>query len=306
MTGIEDQLKTDMAEEREALESIVSVLMRPGSAVQTIDAALKLVQQRLEMLQSQASASSGAAGVTASPQWHAVPGGRERPASEPRGPAGLIGGSPAMRSVHEATQRVSHSQATVLVRGESGTGKELVARAIHLQGPRAEKPFVPLHCAAVSEALLESELFGHERGAFTGAVESRKGRFELAEGGTLFLDEIGDIPLATQVKLLRVLQEKCFERVGGSRPVSVDVRVISATHRDLEAMVRVGAFREDLYYRLNVVPIMLPPLRDREGDVPLLIEYFVSRVAREHRRRVQLGRDLLMLMSRYHWPGNVR
>ncbi|MBA2251242.1 MAG: sigma 54-interacting transcriptional regulator, partial [Nitrospirales bacterium] len=192
------------------------------------------------------------------------------------------------------------------IRGESGTGKELIARAIHFESPRAGEPFIPLHCAAVADTLLESELFGHERGAFTGAHEQRKGKFELAEGGILFLDEIGDIPATTQVKLLRVLQEKCVERVGGNRSVPVDVRVISATHRDLEAMVTVGTFREDLYYRLNVVPIALPPLRQREGDIPLLISHFLVQFNRQNRRRLKLGPDLLMLMGRYHWPGNVR
>jgi Nif-specific regulatory protein len=217
-----------------------------------------------------------------------------------------VGKSDAVGQVYEAIKRVSHSQATVLLRGESGTGKELVARAIHLESPRASGPFVRLHCAALTETLLESELFGHERGAFTGAVEMRKGRFELADGGTLFLDEIGDIPPAIQVKLLRVIQDKCFERVGGNRLLSVDVRVISATHRDLEAMVLAGTFREDLYYRLNVVPVTLPPLRERSGDILLLIEHFLARFNRENRREVCLGRDLLGLMARYHWPGNVR
>jgi Transcriptional regulator containing GAF, AAA-type ATPase, and DNA binding domains len=173
----------------------------------------------------------------------------------------FVASSAAMTQIEEALHRVAHSHATVLIRGESGTGKELIARAIHSESSRADGPFVPLHCAAVVDTLLESELFGHERGAFTGAHEQRKGKFELADGGTLFLDEIGDIPAATQVKLLRVLQEKCVERVGGARSVSVDVRIISATHRDLEAMVAAGSFREDLYYRLNVVPIALPPLR---------------------------------------------
>jgi len=211
-----------------------------------------------------------------------------------------------MKEVYRGIRRVSESQASVLLRGESGTGKELVAKAIHVQGSRAKGPFVRLHCAALTETLLESELFGHERGAFTGAVEARKGRFELAHGGTLFLDEIGDIPLPTQVKLLRVLQERCFERVGGNRAVAVDVRVISATHRDLEAMVRAGTFREDLYYRINVVPMTIPALRERGGDVPLLIDHFLTRFNKENRRQVRLSRDLLHLMERYHWPGNVR
>ncbi len=225
----------------------------------------------------------------------------------PQGPLpGLVGESEAMKLVYRAIARVSHSQASLLLRGESGTGKELVAKAIHQAGPKAKGPFIRLHCAAMTESLLESELFGHERGAFTGALEARKGRFELAHGGTLFLDEIGDIPLTTQVKLLRVLQDKCFERVGGNRPLTVDVRVVSATHRDLEAMVRAGTFREDLYYRLNVVPIVLPPLRERDGDISLLIDHYLARFNRENHRSTRLGPDLHALMLRYHWPGNVR
>jgi len=218
----------------------------------------------------------------------------------------LVGTSAAMTQIEEAIHRVAHSNATVLIRGESGTGKELIARAIHSESLHADGSFVPLHCAAVADTLLESELFGHERGAFTGAHEQRKGKFELADGGTLFLDEIGDIPATTQVKLLRVLQEKCVERVGGSRSVPVNVRVIAATHRDLEAMVVAGTFREDLYYRLNVVPIALPSLRQRDGDIPLLIGHFLAQFNRQNRRRIRLGEDLLVLMGRYHWPGNVR
>lgn len=218
----------------------------------------------------------------------------------------LVGISPAMRQIEEAIHRVAHSNATVLIRGESGTGKELIARTIHSESLQADGAFIPLHCAAVADTLLESELFGHERGAFTGAHEQRKGKFELADGGTLFLDEIGDIPATTQVKLLRVLQEKCVERVGSSRSVPVNVRVISATHRDLEAMVASGTFREDLYYRLNVVPIALPPLRQRDGDIPLLIGYFLTQFNRQNRRRIRLSDDLLRLMGRYQWPGNVR
>jgi Nif-specific regulatory protein len=219
---------------------------------------------------------------------------------------GFVGQSAALEEVFGAIARVAQSQATVMLRGESGTGKELVATAIHHSGPRAEKPFIRLHCAAVPEMLFESELFGHERGAFTGATEMRKGRFELADQGTLFLDEIGDIPLATQMKLLRVLQDQRFERVGGSQTYEVDVRLISATHQDLEAMVKSGAFREDLYYRLNVVPITLPPLRERVGDIPLLIEHFLGKYNKQNRREVRLSADLVKLMAGYHWPGNVR
>ncbi len=218
----------------------------------------------------------------------------------------LIGKSTAMQAVQAAIQRVSNTSATVLLRGESGTGKELVAQSIHHSSVRAEQPFVVVHCAAVPETLIETTLFGHERGAFTGASQARKGRLEQAAGGTLFLDEVGDIPLSTQVKLLRVLQDKEFERVGGGETLSVDVRVIAATHRHLEAMIHTGEFREDLYYRLNVVPFTLPPLRARGDDVHLLMTHFLDKFTRDNNRRVQLGKDLVHVMSVYHWPGNIR
>ena len=218
----------------------------------------------------------------------------------------FIGNSTAMQAVHAAIQRVSNTSATVLLRGESGTGKELVAQRIHLSSVRAHQPFVAVHCAAVPEPLIETTLFGHERGAFTGANQARKGRLEHAHGGTLFLDEVGDIPLSTQVKLLRVLQDQEFERVGSAQTLSVDVRVIAATHRHLEAMVRSGEFREDLYYRLNVVPLTLPPLRDRRDDVHSLMTHFLDKFNRANGRDVQLGKDLVALMSAYHWPGNIR
>ncbi|HEV8540301.1 MAG TPA: sigma 54-interacting transcriptional regulator [Nitrospiraceae bacterium] len=283
------------AAEREVLEQLAAMLAAPGPIDRRLEQALLLVKERLRAVRERLADAD----VSDFPHPMA-------------GPAtglqfqNLVGHSEAMQQVYQAIRRVSHSQATVLLRGESGTGKELVAKAIHQMGPRAEGPFVRLHCAALTESLLESELFGHERGAFTGAAETRKGRFETADGGTLFLDEIGDIPPVTQVKILRVLQEQCFERVGGSRPIQVDVRLVSATHRDLEAMVRAGTFREDLYYRLNVVPIWLPPLRDRDGDIALLIEHFLVKFNRENGRHIRLGRDLLALMLRYHWPGNVR
>ena len=218
----------------------------------------------------------------------------------------LIGNSTAMQAVHTAIQQVSNTSATVLLRGESGTGKELVAQRIHLSSARADHPFVAVHCAAVPESLIETTLFGHERGAFTGANQARKGRLEHAHGGTLFLDEVGDIPLSTQVKLLRVLQDQEFERVGNAQTLSVDVRVIAATHRHLEAMVRSGEFREDLYYRLNVVPLTLPPLRARRDDVRLLVTHFLDKFNRANGRDVQLGKDLVDLMGTYHWPGNIR
>lgn len=218
----------------------------------------------------------------------------------------LIGQSPVMEALHAAIQRIANTPATVLIRGESGTGKELVARSIHVSSLRAHKSFVAVHCAAVPEALIESTLFGHERGAFTGAHQQKKGRLEQASGGTVFLDEIGDIPIATQVKLLRVLQEKEYERVGGSATIPVDVRVIAATHRNLEAMVQTGEFREDLYYRLNVIPLVLPPLRDRREDVPSLIRYFLEKFNQEHHRTLQLAPSFVEVLSAYHWPGNIR
>ena len=218
----------------------------------------------------------------------------------------LMGVGPGMKLIQQSISQVSQSPATVLVRGESGTGKELVARAIHVASDRVQHRFVSVHCAAVPETLIESTLFGYERGAFTGATQRRVGRLEQAHGGTLFLDEVGDIPLSTQVKLLRVLQEREFERVGGNDTLSVDVRVIAATHRDLEVMVREGSFREDLYYRLNVVPIAIPPLRDRQEDIPILLHHFLEKCNRDNKRAVQLKDDVIQLISAYHWPGNIR
>jgi two-component system NtrC family response regulator len=220
---------------------------------------------------------------------------------------GIVGDSGRMQEVLSLVRRVAGSDATVLIRGESGTGKELIARAIHHASPRAAGPFVAVNCAALPEGLLESELFGHERGAFTGAAATRKGRFELADGGSLFLDEIGDLPLHLQVKLLRVLQEREFERVGSSRPIGVDVRVIAATHRDLEALVRQGRFRDDLYYRINVVTVTLPPLRERREDLPLLIDHFVKTFAAKNGKTVVgLTREARESLLRYDYPGNVR
>jgi two-component system response regulator AtoC len=205
------------------------------------------------------------------------------------------------------TQRAARGTATVLIRGESGTGKELVARALHEGSPRRAGPFVKLHCAALPDSLLESELFGYEKGAFTGASTRKPGRIELADGGTLFLDEIGEIPLGMQVKLLRVIQEREFERLGGHDTIHVDVRFLAATHRDLEALVARGQFREDLFYRLNVVPLRLPPLRDRAGDVALLARHFCAAHARaNHRPDLALADDVVRLLAAQPWPGNVR
>jgi Nif-specific regulatory protein len=216
------------------------------------------------------------------------------------------GTSARWRAVLDVVERVAPSRATVLLRGESGTGKEVVARALHDHGPRAGRPFVAVSCAALPEALLESELFGHEKGAFTGAAQARPGRFELADGGTLFLDEVGELPIAAQVKLLRAIQERQFERVGGRRSVTVDVRLVAATNRDLEEMVRRGEFRLDLYHRLQVVEIELPPLRERLDDVPVLLERFLDELGAEHGRRLTIAADGLQALQAYGWPGNVR
>jgi two-component system NtrC family response regulator len=219
----------------------------------------------------------------------------------------LLGGSPALAKVLSQAARAAETDATVLVRGESGTGKELLARSIHSLGRRAAGPFVAVNCAALPETLLESELFGHEKGAFTGAAARRRGRVELAEGGTLFLDEIGDVTPAVQVKLLRFLQDREFTPVGGEAVRSADVRVIAATHRDLEAMVRDGGFREDLYYRLNVVSLTLPPLRERRSDIPELAEHFLTRFAKRYDRgALRLSREAADALLKHDFPGNVR
>jgi Nif-specific regulatory protein len=218
----------------------------------------------------------------------------------------IIGSSDKMQAVFEAVHRVAHSKATVLLYGESGTGKELVAKAIHYMSPRAKWPFVKFNCASIPEGLLESELFGHEKGAFTGAITARKGRFELANGGTILLDEVGDLPINLQPKILRVLQEREFERVGGERTIKVDVRLIAATGRNLEELVSKGKFREDLYYRLNVVPIFMPALRERKEDVSLLIEHFLTRFNEENKKDVSISPEALGVLVDYNWPGNVR
>jgi Nif-specific regulatory protein len=218
----------------------------------------------------------------------------------------IVGISDKMQAVFGQVDRVGKSNATVILRGESGTGKEMIAGLIHYNSPRAQGPLVKLNCAALPENLLESELFGHARGAFTGAVGERRGRFELAHGGTLFLDEVGDLPLSFQVKLLRVLQERQFERLGGVDTISVDVRLVTATNKPLEEAVRNGTFREDLYYRLNVIPIFLPPLRERFEDVPPLIEHYLHRFNKENGKNVRISREVYEMLLRYPWPGNIR
>jgi DNA-binding NtrC family response regulator len=220
---------------------------------------------------------------------------------------GIVGHSGKLKDVIDRVRLVAPSKATILIDGESGTGKELIAQAIHQASPRARAPFIAVHCAALSENLLESEIFGHERGAFTGAMEKRVGRFEAADGGTLFLDEIGEISSSTQVKLLRFLETKAIERVGGSKPIQLDVRLVAATNRDLEKMVREGKFREDLYFRLNVVRITLPPLRERTDDIPLLLAHYIRHFAQENGvPALTIEPGALRYLQAYGWPGNIR
>ena len=219
----------------------------------------------------------------------------------------IVGLSKAIKTVVQEVARVAPTASTVLITGETGTGKELVARAIHKRSPRSARPFVAVNCAAIPASLIASELFGHERGAFTGALQRRLGKFELADGGTIFLDEVGELPADTQVALLRVLQEREFERVGGSRPIRVDVRVIAATNRDLRAALAERAFRSDLYYRLNVFPVEVPSLRDRQTDIPLLVEYFVHRFSKRAGKKItSISSQALELLQTYPWPGNIR
>lgn len=218
----------------------------------------------------------------------------------------LVGNSDAIQKVRGMMGQVASKEVSVLITGESGTGKEVVARNLHLNSARADKPFVPINCGAIPRELLESELFGHEKGSFTGAISSRAGRFELADGGTLFLDEIGDMPLNMQVKLLRVLQERSFERVGGVKTIQTDVRILAATHKDLEAMIEAGEFRQDLYYRINVFPIEMPSLRERVGDISLLLNELITIMEAEQRGSVRFNSGAIASLCRHDWPGNVR
>ncbi|TKB11223.1 sigma-54 dependent transcriptional regulator [Desulforhopalus sp. IMCC35007] len=221
--------------------------------------------------------------------------------------SGMVGKNPKMLQVYQLIEKVAPTHASVLISGESGTGKELVAKAIHRNSPRESKPFIAVNCAALSENLLESELFGHEKGAFTGAITMRKGRFELADHGTIFLDEVGDIPLALQAKLLRVLQEKTFERVGGGKTLEVDVRVLSATNKDLREEVAAGRFREDLFYRLNVIPVTLPALRERMDDMRLLTEFFIDKYKKElNKENLKISQEAMKLLMKLPWEGNIR
>ena len=219
----------------------------------------------------------------------------------------MVGSSGGMRQVYEQISQVAGTSTNVLIRGESGTGKELIAHAIHYNSPRADKPFVKVSCAALPETLIESELFGYEKGAFTGALSRKLGRFELAEGGTLFLDEIGDLNLTTQIKLLRVIQEREFERLGSTETIKIKVRLIAATNKDLESAISEGTFREDLYYRLNVFTIFVPPLRERKPDIMALTDFFLEKYTKEHSRNIKrIATPAIDMLMSYHWPGNVR
>jgi transcriptional regulator with GAF, ATPase, and Fis domain len=219
----------------------------------------------------------------------------------------IVGSSPALKTVLSSIVKVAPTDSTVLITGETGTGKELIARAIHKSSKRAGQAFITVNCASIPSSLIASELFGHEKGAFTGALQRRQGRFELAHSGTIFLDEIGELPAETQIALLRVLQERQFERVGGSRAIPTDVRIIAATNRDLPAAIASGTFRADLFYRVNVFPIDVPPLRQRKEDITMLVEYFVKRYAAKARKQIsKIDKNTLELCQSYHWPGNIR
>ena len=287
----------------EALSRTAAAALREGRVRRELDqlrGRLRRRDERRERLERRVSSlESELAGTLGGSAGGATIDGFDR--------CGLRGDGPAIRRALATAAKAARSDVTVLLRGESGTGKELLARAIHANGARAGGPLIAVHCAALSPALLESELFGHVRGAFTGADRERVGRFEQAHGGTLFLDEIGEVPAETQVKLLRALQERTFERVGGDRPVAVDVRVVAATHRDLRAMIAAGTFREDLFYRLNVLPIELPPLRERPEDLLGLADAFLHEAARKQDRAViRIDPDAEAVLRRHPWPGNVR
>ena len=259
----------------------------------------------LSLLMSIAAVAGTALGYERHAQWLTSENWRLQ--NELAGDHNIVGQSPAMRAVFQRLARVAPTESTVLITGESGTGKELVAYAIHSNSPRADRPFVAINCAAITETLLESELFGYEKGAFTGAVAQKKGRLETAEGGSVFLDEIGELSPALQAKLLRVLQERAFERVGGTRRVAVDFRLIAATNRNLEEAIEQATFRRDLYYRLNVVAVVMPPLRERTDDIPLLVQYFIRRHSGRVKRRVNgITPAALACLSKYDWPGNIR
>ncbi|PPD04386.1 MAG: sigma-54-dependent Fis family transcriptional regulator [Methylobacter sp.] len=286
----------------------VILLVEKGTGLQVPNAINEIIWQVLEWPVSYSSFKVIADKIGVSNGQYSQRLPMERRVADRRSPSidRLKGNSPAIVNIRKLIFQVAESDATVLVLGESGTGKEVVARALHDASLRNARPFVPINCGAIPGELLESELFGHEKGAFTGALTARQGRFELAEGGTLFLDEIGDMPMSMQVKLLRVLQERCFERVGSNRTIHCDVRIIAATHRSLETEIKAGRFREDLYYRLNVFPIEMPALRERSEDIPLLVKDLIMRLEIANRGSVRLTPKALAVLMQHNWPGNVR
>ena len=278
-----------------------------ASAPSVADAVVALQAGAMDYLEAPVSESRLDAVLDKAGVSRRISAPAQAPVKTEKGCAAIIGNSSAMRQVFSLIKKVCDAETTVLVRGESGTGKELIAQALHYEGVRGAGPFVPVNCGAIPGELLESELFGHEKGAFTHAIRTRLGRFELANGGTVFLDEISEMSPMLQVKLLRVLQEKEFERIGGTKTISSDFRVVAATNRDLEQEVQAGRFREDLYYRLNVIPIEAPPLRERRQDIPLLVEHFVARFNRLRKKKIKgVADEVMARFAHYAWPGNVR
>ena len=298
--GIPVLIMTSYASLRSAVDSMkmgaVDYIAKPFDHDEMLQAVARILKDRQENRSAApVSANGGKAG-----------GERGASPAVADGEIGIIGSCAPMQELYSKIRKVAPTDSTVLIQGESGTGKEVVARNLHYHSKRREGPFVPVNCGAIPAELLESELFGHEKGAFTGAITSRAGRFELANGGTLFLDEIGDMPLPMQVKLLRVLQERTFERVGSNKTQNVDVRIIAATHKNLEKMIEDGTFREDLYYRLNVFPIEMAPLRERVEDIALLLNELISRMEHEKRGSIRFNSAAIMSLCRHDWPGNVR
>ncbi len=298
--GIPVLIMTSYASLRSAVDSMkmgaVDYIAKPFDHDEMLQAVARILKDRQE---NRSAAPVSANGGKAGGERGASPAAAD-------GEIGIIGSCAPMQELYSKIRKVAPTDSTVLIQGESGTGKEVVARNLHYHSKRREGPFVPVNCGAIPAELLESELFGHEKGAFTGAITSRAGRFELANGGTLFLDEIGDMPLPMQVKLLRVLQERTFERVGSNKTQNVDVRIIAATHKNLEKMIEDGTFREDLYYRLNVFPIEMAPLRERVEDIALLLNELISRMEHEKRGSIRFNSAAIMSLCRHDWPGNVR
>ena len=292
-------------EEEEHIEELVNILSIIAAMISQAVRIKQLAQEESETAPENRSAEEREPFSFYREEYHEQHD--EENYNENRRPANIIGNSKAMIGVFRMIDKIAPTNATALILGESGVGKELVASAIHFKSHRAEKPFIKFNCAALPESIVESELFGHEKGAFTGATATRQGRFELADGGTIFLDEVGELSLPVQAKLLRILQEKEFERVGGSKTLKTDIRVIAATNRDLEEEIQTGKFREDLYYRLNIFPITVPPLRERKSDILLLTDYFVEKYNRINFKGVRrISTRAIDMLMRYHWPGNVR